>query len=97
MKEIVYHPLVPSEVRALVSFYDEISPKLADEFWAELMEEIEYVRRFPEIHHFDPSGYRRSNLKRFPYHFLFKIYPGHIRIIVVRHNHRDPRYGVRRR
>jgi plasmid stabilization system protein ParE len=97
MKEVVYHPLVPSEVRAASAYYDDISPKLADEFWSELIIAISFARQFPEVHHFDPSGYRRSNLKRFPYHFLFKVYTDHIRIIVVRHNHRDPRFGSRRR
>ena len=32
MKEVVYHPRVRSEVREAIAYYDEISPKLADEF-----------------------------------------------------------------
>lgn len=96
MRQIEYHPRVPSEAREATNYYEGISRNLGDEFWAELIEAIEYAQQFPERHHFDPSGVRRSNLKRFPYHFLFKVYPSHIRIIVVRHNHRDPRYGTRR-
>ena len=75
MKEVVYHPRVPSEVREAIAYYDEISPKLADEFWDELTQAIDYARSFPEHHHFDPTGMRRSNLKRFPYHFLSEYFP----------------------
>ena len=97
MKEVVYHPRVPFEVREAIAYYDEISPKLADEFWDELAEAIDYARRFPEHHHLDPTGMRRSNLKRFPYHFLFRLFPDRIRVTVVRHNRRHPGYGSRRR
>jgi len=97
MKEVVYHPRVPSEVREAIAYYDEISPKLADEFWSELTEAFDYARSFPEQHHFDPTGMRRGNLKRFPYHFLFRLSPDYIRVTVVRHNRRHPGYGSRRR
>ena len=97
MKEVVYHPRVPSEVREAIAYYDEISPKLADEFWEELAEAIEYARNFPAHHHFDPTGMRRSNLKRFPYHFLFRVFPEFIRVTVVRHNRRHPKHGSSRR
>lgn len=97
MRLVVYHPQVPSEVRKVIEYFDGISPKLADEFWDELTEAIEYAREFPERHHFDPSGFRRSNLKRFPYHFLFRVFPDYIRVTVVRHNRRHPGYGTRRK
>ena len=96
MMEVIYHPKVPSEVREILEYYDEISPKLADEFWEELHGAIDYARSFPKHHHFDQSGRRRSNLKKFPYHFLFRILEGHIRITAVRHHSRDPKYGARR-
>lgn len=97
MKVIEYHPRVPTEVREAVQYYEEISQKLGDDFWNELTQALEYARQFPEHHHFDAGGHRRSNLKRFPYHFLFQEKEDRIRIIVVRHNRRDPKYGMRRK
>jgi len=97
MKPVFYHPCVPTEAREAYQHYLEISKHLAEGFWSELTEAIKDASSFPELHHFDPSGYRRSNLKRFPYHFLFQVFPGHIRIIVVRHNRRNPGFGSRRR
>jgi hypothetical protein len=73
MKKVVYHPKVPAEVRGFLEHYESISGDLGDSFWVELAEAIEYARNFPERHHFDRTGRRRSNLKRFPIHFLFRV------------------------
>lgn len=96
MKVVDYHPKVPAEVRAFLDHYDSISRELGDSFWAELSDAIEYARDYPERHHFDRSGRRRSNLKRFPVHFLFRIFPDLIRITAVRHDRQSPEYGARR-
>ncbi len=96
MRKIVYHPKVPAEVCDFLEHYDSISGDLGDSFWLELNEAIEYAGEFPERHHFDRTGRRRSNLKRFPIHFLFRVFPDIIRITAVRHNRQDPSYGARR-
>jgi plasmid stabilization system protein ParE len=97
MRGLRYHARVQDEVREILGFYSEISDQLADDFWKELSEAADYARQFPERHHFDASGRRRSNLSRFPYHFLFRVSPSLIKITVVRHNSRSPGYGDRRR
>jgi plasmid stabilization system protein ParE len=94
--EVSYHPKVPGEVRSFLDHYDRISGKLGDAFWAELTEVIEQARRHPERHHFDPTGRRRANLKRFPVHVLFRILPTTIRITAVRHDKQHPSHGARR-
>jgi hypothetical protein len=45
----------------------------------------------------DPSGMRRRNLRKFPYHILFEARLDCLRVIVIRHHHRNPGYGLRRR
>ena len=98
MRKIFYNPKVPVEVRELLEYYDGISRELGDRFWSELSAAIEYAGRHPERHHFDPLGLglRRSNLKDFPIHFLFRVFPGHVRVTVVRHDLRRPSFGIRR-
>ena len=66
MRAVVYHPKVPAEVRAFLDHYDAISSDLGDSFWQELTEAIDRARDHLERHHFDRTGRRRSNLKRFP-------------------------------
>lgn len=39
---------------------------------------------------------RRANLAEFPYHFLHEERPWGIKVTVVRHHRRSPRYGLRR-
>ena len=96
MRSTVYHPKVPKEVREIVAHYEQISPKLADEFWSELLAAIDYATEYPERHHFDLSGRRRSNLTQFPYHFLFRTFADCIRITVVKHHSRRPQFGSKR-
>jgi len=83
VRAVRYHPRVPTETRGILSFYSAISKQLGDQFWNELTEAIRYAREFPERHHFDTTGRRRANLNKFPIHFLFRIFPGYIRVTVV--------------
>ena len=96
MTGVIFHPKVPGEVREILEYYDEISPRLADEFWVELMEGIRKAAENPEAFHYDVHGRRRCNLKKFPYNFLYKVTDGGIRVTAVRHNKRDPKFGSRR-
>jgi plasmid stabilization system protein ParE len=96
MRDLIFHPGVVKDVRAITAKYSEISEELATRFWQELDTAIDEVARFPERHHYDPSGLRRSNLEKFPYHLLFEERLEGLRVIVVRHHHRNPSYGLRR-
>jgi plasmid stabilization system protein ParE len=91
-----YHPAVQRDVSRILRHYDRISPRLGDAFWEELMALIEAARTAPERFHPSDRGRRRANLKRFPYHFLYRIVADGIRVVVVRHNQRHQTYGMRR-
>jgi plasmid stabilization system protein ParE len=97
--KVGYHPAVQRDVRGILHHYDGISVKLGDTFWDELMDLIESARMNPERYHYDRTGrtLRRVNLERFPYHFLYRMVPGGIRVVVVRHHRREPSYGIARR
>ena len=94
---VTYHPSVQKDVNGIIKYYDGVSTRLADEFWDELLSCIEVAARNPGRSHFAELGLRRVNLRRFPYHFLFRSLPGKIRIIVVRHNKRHPEHGLERK
>jgi plasmid stabilization system protein ParE len=95
-RELLFHASVQTDIREVLDYYEKVSPRLVDDFWEELHSAFEYARFFPERHHFDASGRRRSNLKRFPYHFLFKSSDSQIKVIVIRHNAQNSQYGSRR-
>ena len=96
-REILYHSAVQKEILEILDYYKAISERLADDFWEELTDAFEYAKTFPKRHHFDPSGRRRSNLKKFPYHFLFRANDRQIKVTVVRHNAQRSTYGSRRK
>ena len=95
-REILYHTAIQKELRQILNHDEEVSTQLADDFWDELTNAFDYARRYPTRQHYDPSGRRRVNLKRFPYHFLFKTSDTQIKVTVVKHNSRNPGYGTRR-
>ena len=95
--KVVYHPAVQSDVSAILRYYDAISPRLGDEFWAELQAAIQRAADNPGRFHFQTRDLRRVNLARFPHHFLFRQLPDLLRITVVRHNRQHPATGLSRR
>jgi len=94
---LAYHPLVQRDVSEILRYYDGISPRLGDEFWTELMSLVELASAKPTRFHFADRGLRRANMRRFPYHLLFRERADRIRVIVVRHHRRHPSYGLGRR
>jgi plasmid stabilization system protein ParE len=95
--EVNYHPLVQQDVLAASRIYHDVSPRLAREFNAELQATISKASEKPLRFHSSGRGFRRANLKRFPYHFLYDVQPGYIRVMVLRHHRRHPRFGLDRR
>jgi plasmid stabilization system protein ParE len=94
---VTYNALVQTDVNGILEKYDAISAKLADEFWAELNLKIAATAKNPLRSHSLGPDLRRVNLPNFPYHFVFRVFPDRIRVIVVRHDKRHPRLGLRRR
>jgi toxin ParE1/3/4 len=95
---LIYNPRVQHDVTEILAHYDEVgSPDLGDAFFDELCTRAELARQNPERFHRVRGKLRRVNLRRFPYHFLFRIGGDVVRVLVVRHNRRHPSLGLRRR
>lgn len=95
---LVLHPQVYSDVDRIMEYYEkEAGPELADDFYSELRRAMMDAAERPESSAVQTSDIRRVNLQRFPYHFLFRSKGALVRILIVRHNHRHPSFGVHRR
>jgi len=95
---VILHPKVRSDVDAIMEYYERVaSHELADEFYAELRRFMLEATERPESFSICQRGLRRVNLHRFPYHFLFRVVQGELRILVVRHHRRHPSFGTYRR
>jgi plasmid stabilization system protein ParE len=95
--KVVYHPAVQQDFSSILRYYDSINDRLGDEFWEELNSFISQAAANPQRFHFTAQDRHRVNLRRFPYHFLFREIPGGIRITVVRHHKQHPDRGRERR
>jgi len=94
---VTYNALVQKDVNRILKRYESISARLGDEFWSELTSAIQAAAQDPGRSHLAGGDFRRVNLNRFPYHFLFRLLPGRMRIVVVRHHKRHPTHGRRRK
>ena len=81
-----------------MEYYERVATaELADEFYRELRLFIQRSAEQPEIFSIRERDLRRVNLRRFPYHFLFRIAGDTVLILVVRHHSRHPSHGTERR
>ncbi len=94
---LTYHRLVQRDVSEIVRRYDDAGgDQLGDAFFSELTARLAHIRDSPTRFHRWKGDLRRANLVRFRYHVLFRIAGERVRVLVVRHNRRDPAFGLDR-
>ena len=94
---LVLHRRIRSDVDQVMDYYQQAEhPELAVEFYRELRRLMLNAAGRPGRYHFFKADLRRANLKRFPYHFLYRVAGDCVRVLVVRHNRRHPDYGLQR-
>lgn len=77
-----FHPQVRRDATEGIRHYDSVSDSLGYDFWAKFEDACHRVEAHPE---------------RFPYHLLFYEEPDGVRIMTLRHDRRNPRFGLRRK
>ena len=78
------HRKVRADVDQIMDYYEDLAgPHLADEFYKELLAFIRAAARRPERFHIVEQDLRRANLRRFPYHFIYRVVGDYVRVLVV--------------
>ncbi len=95
--QIIRHPKLADDIRSAAMHYEEISERILSAFWSELDSLLASIERSPRGHHYDSSGLRRANIRKFPYHLLYEVDENSIFFVVFRHDKRHPDYGISRR
>jgi plasmid stabilization system protein ParE len=94
---VTLHRSVRAEVDRIMDRYEAVAgPHLADEFYNELYSLIRRASQNATRFRIIEGDIRRANLKRFPYHFLFRVIRDSVRVLVVRHHRRHPSLGLKR-
>ena len=94
--EVRFHKRVQTDLNTSLSEYYDIKDELGEDFYTEFIDGVRIASINPRFYHFDASGLRRCNLEKFPFHFLYDVHAGSIRIWVLRHDRRKPSYGLKR-
>ena len=95
---IEFHPSVFSEIDAIMRYYEEVAGfTLAEDFYSEFRSVVLEASEHPHGISERLGGYRRVNLRRFPYNFLIRELDDRIRVLVVRHHARHPDFGAKRK
>ena len=95
--EIKFHPQVHRDLAEVLRYYHEVSDQLEDEFDEEVRFVIGQVSINPLRFHLADRGFRRANLRRFPYHILYEVRSEILIVMHIRHNKRHPDYGKQRK
>jgi plasmid stabilization system protein ParE len=93
---IEYHPSVRQDVAEAMRRYKGVSERLAEEFKTELRRAVLTAAANPNRFHLIKPGFHRANLKRFPYHFIYREVTEGIPVTLVRHHRRHPESGMHR-
>jgi hypothetical protein len=85
-----------SELTDAVAYYEGELSGLGHRFWDELDQHIAWIERNHEVPRLRPGGYRRVNLKIFPYYVSYVVREQVIWILAVAHAHSLPEYWIDR-
>jgi plasmid stabilization system protein ParE len=96
--KVQFNSSVYSDLLEIMEYYDESGgTNLAAEFYAEFRQYAKAAAARPYSFTRDRRNLRKARLNRFPYHFLFRIIDtSSIRILVVKHDRREPLFGTDR-
>ncbi len=95
---IEYHPEIERELREIIEYYDECAQGLGVEFLNEFERHILKIASMPTRWMMVEADVRRSLMKRFPYVVYFRVLENDaLRVTVVKHQRRHPKYGRNRK
>jgi plasmid stabilization system protein ParE len=91
VKPIRLHPQAIDEAEEAIAYLNEERDGLGDEFWDELEEALEHIRRHPKAFSPYTGGYRKYLMgKRFTYQIFYVEYETYVWVASVYHARRQP-------
>lgn len=91
-----FNRAVQTDPRLALEYFDrEGGTRLGDRFFEEVQAAKERIAANAARFGFFQDDIRRARLRVFHNHFLFRIVRNEVRVLVLRHNRRDPQFGYR--
>lgn len=86
-----------SELADAVAYYEGEQSGLGQRLWEEVDRHVAWISANSELPRLRPGGYRRVNLKIFPYYISYMIRDPKIWILAIAHGHSRPEYWIDRK
>jgi toxin ParE2 len=80
------------ELNEAIEYYNHETPRLGEEFLAEVLNVLDRIGRFPEAWHPCSKRTRRCQSRRFPYGIIYQIRKEEILVVAIANLHRKPDY-----
>jgi plasmid stabilization system protein ParE len=90
------HSEAEEEFADAVAFYNRRQPGLGADLASEVEIAVSSIREDPESFPFVLRDVRRCRVRRFPYDVYFRVEGQVLRILVLKHDARDPAYWTHR-
>jgi plasmid stabilization system protein ParE len=84
------------EVQDITDHYEAIRPGLEGEFREDLARTFQRLVKYPKLHPADAKGFRRANLRFFPYYVAYVVDSDATLVLAVSHAKRKPKYWSKR-
>lgn len=85
------------ELNDAVEYYEGEQTGLGLRMLDEIDEHIRWIMRNPTFPRVRKGGYRRVNLKTFPYYIAYIVREDTLWILAIAHSHRKPEYWIVRK
>jgi hypothetical protein len=85
-----------AEIAEAIGRYESIESGLGIRLKEEVKSVLTWIADQPELHRIRSKGYRRVNLKVFPYYIAYFIYEDVIWVLAIAHSARLPEYWIAR-
>jgi plasmid stabilization system protein ParE len=93
---ITLHRLAAQDLEEALDFYrHEAGQGIARRF-LDAVEQLHLLSQQPLLGTPSGEGRRCQPLRTFPYSLIYRVDGEHLRVLVVRHQHRDPAFGAAR-
>jgi hypothetical protein len=93
---LILHPEVHQEINTACLWYERASRGLAGEFARCLVVTLDQIHRNPDMYAVIEAGFRRANIRRFPYQVFYRIAAGKVFVLSLSHSHSDPKATLSR-
>ena len=85
------------ELNEAIAYYEEVEPGLGRRLKEEARHAISWIQTHPLLPSVRPKGYRRVNLRIFPFYIAYFVWAGTIWILAVAHGRKRPEYWIERK